>query len=57
METPLIQFVFEDKKWDAQGIYLTPNKVAVQVPEMELEQGISDVGVEICFNGQQYSDS
>lgn len=53
----MIQFCFEQQKWDASCKYLTPYKLGVVVPDMKLPPGINEVSVEVCFNGQQFSES
>ena len=41
-----------------KGVYKNEKKLGVVVPELdELPMGIHEVGVEISFNGQQFSSS
>jgi hypothetical protein len=40
-----------------EGQYISKNKIAIELPEFNLPTGLNDVTVDVCFNGQQFSDS
>jgi len=40
-----------------EALYASATKIVAQIPELVINSGVHDVCVELCFNGQQYSES
>lgn len=54
----LVQFIFGNQGKIVKGIFKNERRIGVQIPEIDnLPIGIQEIGVEITFNGQQFSNS
>ena len=54
----LVGFICDNKATIVKGVYKNSRKIGVIIPEIEdVSPGISEIFIEISFNGQQYSNS
>lgn len=51
-----VQFIYNNQAKLTKGVFKNEKKIGVVIPELDnVPPGIQDIGIEISFNGQQFS--
>jgi len=54
----LVQFIFNNQGKIVKGVFKNEKKIGVIIPELDnTPPGIQEIGIEVSFNGQQFSCS
>ena len=54
----MVQFIYNNQGKVVKGVFKNEKKIGVIIPDLDnIPAGIQEIGIEISFNGQQFSCS